>query len=289
MQDIELVIARRMHEYMAGAHPSVFQGSGFDFVGLRDWQPGDRLSSIDWSQSTLTNFSPLITREFEQQSTARIVIVADTSVSTRCGTGGVAIATVIARVVATFAMAGAFFQDQVGLITFDGRFRQMSVRPQVGKNHAIHCLDAYQDVVFDRTQYEPQPVENTFGGLLRKTSIVPVVSDFLFEDYESFLDDLLKLQASHDTFIVLVDSRHAYDLPVISDGWIEAADAETGESCLMSSSDLGQLSGRIVDWQNTVESAALSRGLEVLRVSADADAFHGAAVRFLADRRLRKR
>ena len=278
-----------MHEYMAGAHPSVFQGSGFDFVGLRDWQPGDRLSSIDWSQSTLTNFSPLITREFEQQSTARIVIVADTSVSTRCGTGGVAIATVIARVVATFAMAGAFIQDQVGLITFDGRSRQMSVRPQVGKNHAIHCLDAYQDVVFDRTQYEPQPVENTFGGLLRKTSMVPVVSDFLFEDYESFLDDLLKLQASHDTFIVLVDSRHAYDLPVISDGWIEAADAETGESCLMASSDLGQLSGRSVDWQNTVESAALSRGLEVLRVSADADAFHGAAVRFLADRRLRKR
>jgi hypothetical protein len=267
----------------------VFQGSGFDFVGLRDWQPGDRLSSIDWSQSTLTNFSPLITREFEQQSTARIVIIADTSVSTRCGTGGVPIATVIARVVATFAMAGAFFQDQVGLITFDGRSRQMSVRPQVGKTHAIHCLDAYQDVVFGRTQYEPQPVENTFGGLLRKTSMVPVVSDFLFDDYEFFLDELLKLQASHDTFVVLVDSRHAYDLPVISDGWIEAVDAETGESCLMSSSDLGRLSSRIVDWQNTVESAALSRGLEVLRVSADADAFHGAAVRFLADRRLRKR
>lgn len=274
---------------MAGAHPSVFQGSGFDFVGLRDWQPGDRLSSIDWSQSTLTNFSPLITREFEQQSTARIVIVADTSVSTRCGTRGVPIATVVARAVATFAMAGAFFQDQVGLITFDGRCRHMSVRPQVGKNHAIHCLDAYQDVVFGRTQYEPQPVANTFDGLLRKTSMVPVVSDFLFEDYESFLDDLLKLQASHDTFVVLVDSRHAYDLPVISDGWIEAADVETGQSHLLSSSELQQLGDRVFDWQNTVEAAALSRGLEVLRVSADIDTFHGAVVRFLADRRLRKR
>ena len=46
VQDIELVIVRRMHEYMAGAHPSVFQGGGFEFVGLRDWQPGDRLSSV---------------------------------------------------------------------------------------------------------------------------------------------------------------------------------------------------------------------------------------------------
>jgi len=289
VQDIELAIVRRMHEYMAGAHASVFQGSGFDFVGLRDWQPGDRLSAIDWSQSTLTNFSPLITREFEQQSTARIVIIADTSVSTRCGGRGVPIAMVIARAVATFAMAGAFFQDQVGLITFDGRSRHMSVRPQVGKNHAMHCLDAYQDVVLGRKHYEPQLVENTFDGLLRKTSMAPVVSDFLFEDYESLLDELLKLQASHDTFVVLVDCRDAYDLPVISDGWIEAADVETGQSRLLSSSELEQLGDRIVGWQDTVEAAAQSRGLEVLRISADIDAFHGAVVQFLAGRRLRKR
>ena len=115
------------------------------------------------------------------------------------------------------------------------------------------------------------------------------MSDFLFEDYESLLDELLKLQASHDTFVVMVDSRHAYDLPVISDGWIEAADVETGQSHLLSSSELQQLGDRVVEWQNTVEAAALSRGLEVLRVSADIDTFHGAVVRFLANRRLRKR
>ena len=289
VQDIELVIVRRMHEYMAGAHPSVFQGGGFEFVGLRDWQPGDRLSSIDWSQSTLTNFSPLISREFEQQSTAQIVIIADTSISTRCGTQGVPIATVIARIVATFAMAGAFFQDQVGLITFDGRSRQLSVRPQVGKNHAIHCLDAYQDVVLGRKKYERQRIDNSFDGLLRKTSLVPLVSDFLFEDYESLLDEVLKLQASHDTFIVIVDSRHAYDMPVIADGWIEVADVETGQSRLLSSSELQQLGDRIAAWQDTVEAAALSRGLEVLRVGTDVDIFHSVIVRFLADRRLRKR
>ena len=289
VQDIELVIVRRMHEYMAGAHPSVFQGGGFDFVGLRDWQPGDRLSSIDWSQSTLTNFSPLISREFEQQSTARIVIIADTSISTRCGTQGVPIATVIARTVATFAMAGAFFQDQVGLITFDGRSRQLSVRPQVGKSHAIHCVDAYQDVVLGKKKYKSDRIDNTFDGLLRKTSLVPFVSDFLFEDYESLLDELLKLQASHDTFVVIVDSRDAYDMPVISDGWIEVTDVETGQSRLLSSSELQQLGDRIAAWQDTVEAAALSRGLEVLRVGTDVDIFHSVIVRFLADRRLRKR
>ena len=120
IRDIELVIRRRMKEFAVGGHSSVFRGPGLDLVGLRDWAPGDRLSSVDWPQSTLTNFSPMVTREFERESNAPVVIVADTSLSTRCGINGVSIASIIARAVATFALAAAFFQDLVGLITFDG-------------------------------------------------------------------------------------------------------------------------------------------------------------------------
>ena len=70
IQDVELVIVRRMQEFAIGAHPSLFHGAGYDLAGLRDWQPGDRLSTIDWAQSSLTNFSPLVTREFDQDCTS---------------------------------------------------------------------------------------------------------------------------------------------------------------------------------------------------------------------------
>ena len=83
--EIELFILKRMKEFTLGDHASVFKGPGFNFVGVRDWEPGDRMSSIDWAQSSLTNFSPMITREFEQDSNAAIVAVADASLSTRCG------------------------------------------------------------------------------------------------------------------------------------------------------------------------------------------------------------
>ena len=289
VQDIELVIVRRMREYMAGAHPSVFQGGGFEFAGLRDWQPGDRIASIDWPQSTLTNFSPLVTREFEPPSTARILIVADTSLSTRCGAGGVPIATVIARAVGTLALAGAFFQDQVGLITFDQRSRQLTVRPQVGKAHAIHCLDAYQDLVLGRSSPDPHRSGGSFAGLLRRTSMVPVVSDFLFDDHDAMLEELLALNATHDVFIVLIDSRQAFELPGISAGWVEGCDVETGETRLLSSSDLRRLGARVSDWQDGVERRARALGLEVLRLGASAGRFHEQVVEFLADRRMRKR
>ena len=288
IQDIELVIVRRMREHMAGAHPSVFQGAGFEFAGLRDWQPGDRLTSIDWPQSTLTNFSPLVTREFEQPSTARLVIVADTSLSTRCGAAAAPIAAVIARTVATLALAGAFFQDRVGLITFDPQSRRLLVRPQIGRNHAIHCLDAYQDLVLARSAQEPRRTDDNFFGLLRKPSMVPVVSDFLFEDTEPLLAELLALNATHDVFVVLIDSRHAFDLPVRSAGWVEGCDVETGESRLLSADDVRRLGERVAEWQDGVEARAAGLGLEVLRLGADAERFHDQLVEFLADRRLRR-
>ena len=80
LAEVELIIMRRLREYTLGDHRSLFHGPGFDYVGLRDWQPGDRMSAVDWPQSSLTNFSPLIVRDFEQPGTASVVVVADRSV-----------------------------------------------------------------------------------------------------------------------------------------------------------------------------------------------------------------
>src|SRR5918996_262161 len=129
--EIELLVLKRMREFTLGEHSSVFHGAGFDFTGLRDWQAGDRFESIDWPQSTLTNFSPLVVREFEQRSTSSVVVVADASLSTRCGINGVPIARAIARVIATVGMSAVFFQDLFGLMTFHSTMEQLSaVRPR---------------------------------------------------------------------------------------------------------------------------------------------------------------
>src|SRR3989475_10376777 len=145
LTEIELLILRRMREFTIGEHRSVFHGSGFDLVGLREWQPGDRMSQIDWPQSTMTNFSPMIVRDFEQRSTATVITVADASLSTRCGIDGIPIAAAIARTIGTIGMSAVFFQDMFGLITFGAKFEEIkAIRPRIGKNQVIHCLEAYQ-------------------------------------------------------------------------------------------------------------------------------------------------
>src|SRR5258706_12336744 len=129
LTEIELLIMRRMREFTIGEHRSLFHGSGFDFVGLRDWQPGDRMSHIDWGQSTLTNFSPMVVRDSEQRIPATVIAVADGSLSTRCGIDGVPIAAAIARAIGTIGMSAVFFQDMFGLITFDTNFDRLPGPP----------------------------------------------------------------------------------------------------------------------------------------------------------------
>ena len=287
--EVELLILKRMREFTMGEHRSLFHGSGFDFVGLREWVAGDRLSSIDWPQSTLTNFSPIIVREFEQPSTAGVIVVADGSLSTRCGIDGVPIAAAIARAIATIGMSAVFFQDMFGLMMFDAGFdRLTAVRPRTGKNQVIHCLDAYQYRRGLQDVKVSESLSRSIAGFMRKTSLVPIISDFLFDRPHDVLRELAHLNSSHDVFLVLIDAAFAFELPKISVGWIEAFDVETGRSGVMSRGRMRTLARRVGAWQDEVERAAKDAGLDVLRLGLDQTQSLIALTEFVMERRLRK-
>ena len=289
LTEIELLIMRRMREFTIGEHRSLFHGSGFDFVGLRDWQAGDRMSQIDWAQSTLTNFSPMVVRDYEQRSTATVVAIADNSLSTRCGIDGIPIAAAIARTIGTIGMSAVFFQDLFGLITFDAKFEQLAaIRPRIGKNQVIHCLDAYQFGEGLTRLKRADSLSMSLAGFMRKTSMVPVISDFLFDEAGSVMKELAQLNSMHDVFIVLIDRAFAFELPAVSAGWIEAFDVETGKSKVMSRHALKALSSRTRAWQNEVAKLAKDNDLDVLRIGVDEVQTTIALSEFIAERRLRK-
>ena len=287
--EIELRVLKRMKELTLGDHGSVFHGSGVDFVGLRDWQAGDRPSSIDWPQSTLTNFTPMVIREYEQPGTAPIVVVADHSPSTRCGIGGTPIAAGIARAIATIGLSAVYFQDMFGMLAFDEGFARMAaIRPRVGRGHVIHCLDAYQSGAQMEDVRTGRRLATTIGGHLRRTTLVPVISDFLFEDAADVIRELAHLHSQHDVFLVLIDSAFAFELPSVSAGWIEAFDVETQSERLVSHRELKALASRVREWQDGVERQAHDADLDVLRLDVSADKSLPALLEFVTVRRLRK-
>ncbi|MEZ5418318.1 MAG: DUF58 domain-containing protein [Vicinamibacterales bacterium] len=285
---IELLILRRLAGGTTGDHRSRADGTGFDFVGLRDWQAGDRFSSIDWPQSTITNFAPMIVREFDQPSTATVLAVADASLSTRCGADGTAGAAVVARALATIGLSAAFFQDRFGLLAFDRGFSAVTgIAPRTGRGHVVHCLDAYES----RRGLEPvagASVAAALSGSLRTSGLVPVISDFLFEDALAFVRELAAVNVTHDVFLVLVDSRHAFLDGGLSSGWVTVRDVEHGAPQIVSRRTYRALAARAAEWQQEVARAARAADLDVVELGPDQARGEIALAEFVAERRLRK-
>jgi uncharacterized protein (DUF58 family) len=289
LSEIELLILKRMRDFTIGDHRSMFHGTGFDFVGLRDWQPGDRLAAIDWPQSTITNFSPMVVRDFDQPSTAGVMVVADVSQSTLCGVDGVPIAAAIARAIGIIGISAVFFQDTFGLITFDAGFSDLAaVRPRIGKNQVIHCLDAYQHHRGLQEVKAGDSLSTRIAGYIRKPSLIPVVSDFLFDDAKTIITELTELHSTHDVILVVIDSAFAYDLPPVSAGWVEAFDVETGRSRIVSRGTLRSLARRAREWQDDVQRIAKDAGIDVLRLGLNETESAVSLSEFVAERRLRK-
>ena len=130
-----------------------------------------------------------------------IVAVADASLSTRCGAHGVPIAAAIARSVAAVGLSALFFQDMFGLITFDdgsSRWRRRG-RASAAARHLLPGFVSAADGQGRRGRH--RDITTTIESHLRKTSLVPVISDFLFADAPRILSELSLLNAVHDVFL----------------------------------------------------------------------------------------
>jgi uncharacterized protein (DUF58 family) len=218
-----------------------------------------------------------------------VVVVADISASTRCGVNGIPIARGVARALATIGMSAVFFQDMFGLVTFDGIDGGLAaIRPRIGRNQVIHCLDAYQDGRGFEDLTAAESLSMTVGSFMRRTALVPFISDFLFENPDSVIRELTLLSSTHDVFIVLIDAAFAFDMPKVSAGWIEAVDVETGRTQMMSRASFAEMRARVTAWQDSVAMTARHAGLDVVRIGPDPAQSDLALAEFVAERRLRK-
>jgi hypothetical protein len=181
------------------------------------------------------------------------------------------------------------FQDQFGLITFDNLFQQVAAaRPRIGKSHVSYCLDLYQHRHETNGAIAQGGVTASIAAYLRKTSLVPVISDFLFTDAARVIRELAILNASHDLVSLMVDVRFAFKFPDVSAGWVEGYDVETGRTQVFSRREMAQLAVRVGEWQEQMMQLARDQGLDMVRIGLDRWEMESALVEFVAERRLRK-
>jgi uncharacterized protein (DUF58 family) len=291
VEEIDLQVLERVEDLVYGEHGSIYSStSHFDFTGLREWQPGDAQARIDWAHSTVNAFSPLVVRESVEPHALDVMIAADASPSTRCGRSDVTIARVVARALATIGFSAALFQDSVGLVLYDfaGERAPWIEPPHRGRAQILRLIELYEAGCTARAA-TGESLAAIVSRELGRTSLVFVISDFLFPDAGDVIRELAGLRPRHDVVIGMVDAAFAFVLPAASAGWIECADAETGRTTILSARAAARLPARVAEYQAELARCAERADVDLVSLGDDPDRFHVALLELFIERRLHRR
>ena len=229
VKTIELRTRRLVNTIFSGEYRSVFRGTGMEFAEVRAYQHGDDYRSIDWNVSARMGL-PYV-KTFHEERELTVLLVVDRSGSVEFG-GPVAKADVGIEVSAVLALAAARQNDRVGALIFSDGIDHV-VRPKKGRRHALR-------VIRDLVAFKPVnrgtniTAALTYASrLLRHRAILVVVSDFRARGWE---EPLSRIARRHEVVAITVDDPREFELP--DAGWVELADAETGERHLVDTSDV---------------------------------------------------
>ena len=226
---LEIQARRLASTTIAGDYRSVFRGSGIEFAEAREYTPGDDVRLIDWNVTARMG-TPWV-KQYVEEREAPVICAVDVSASQRVTRHPQGRTAVAAELTALLSFAAAYQHDRAGLLTFTDRIEQF-VPPARGTKHVLRIV---REVL--RGQHSGQGTSlasacDYLARVLRRRSIVFLISDFIDRDYEQALRTLAR---RNDVIaLTLVDPL---DLAIPDLGLVEFEDAETGTRAVVDTSD----------------------------------------------------
>jgi len=218
---IEITTRGLVNEVFSGEYHSVFKGRGMEFAEVREYQLGDDIRNIDWNVSARMGH-PYV-KVFDEERELTVILMVDVSSSGNFGTSKQMKGEVAAELSAVLAFSAIKNNDKVGLIIFSDKIEKF-IPPRKGKQHVLRVI---REILY----YKPEEAQTDMNAALeylirviKRRSIVFLISDFLTENYQKALQ---VANNKHDIITIDILDPREVDLPNV--GFIELEDAETGE------------------------------------------------------------
>lgn len=230
VRQIEIQTRGLVNDVFSGEYHSVFRGRGMEFAEVREYQYGDDIRTIDWNVSARMGH-PFV-KVFDEERELTVMLLVDLSSSGEFGTHEQMKGEIAVEICALLAFSAIKNNDKVGLIIFTDKIEKF-VPPKKGKKHVLRVL---RELLYFKPEAKKTNISAALeylSHIVRKRSVVFLVSDFISENYEKALRIANR---RHDIIAVSVGDPRERELPDV--GFIELEDAETGEMLTIDSNDL---------------------------------------------------
>ncbi len=228
VQRIEIATRGLVNEVFSGEYHSVFKGRGMEFAEVREYQVGDDIRTIDWNVSARMGH-PFV-KVFEEERELTVMLLVDVSSSGNFGTATQMKGELAAELSAVLAFSAIKNNDKVGLMIFSDKIEKY-IPPRKGKQHVLRVIREILYYKPEDTQTDLNVALEYLSRVVKRRSIVFVISDFLTENYEKSLQ---VANRKHDLITISITDPREVELPNV--GFIELEDAETGETILVDTS-----------------------------------------------------
>jgi uncharacterized protein (DUF58 family) len=229
VRQLEIRTRGLVNQVFTGEYHSVFKGRGMSFSEVREYQIGDDVRTIDWNVTA--RFDHTFVKVFEEERELTVMLLVDMSGSQFFGSQGQLKRDVALELSAILAFSAMRNSDKVGAILFSDEI-ELFVPPRKGRSHALRIVRELISFEPKRPATSIKKALEYLNHVLKKRSIVFVISDFMDQGYETALRIAGK---RHDLIgITLLDPREN-ELPKV--GLITFRDAETGQQRWIDTSD----------------------------------------------------
>ncbi|MDR1899231.1 MAG: DUF58 domain-containing protein [Treponema sp.] len=235
---LPLIAGFLAEDLLAGDFSSVFRGQGIEFDEVRHYERGDDIRSIDWNASA--RFGTPFVKMYREERELTVLIVLDCSGSMRAGGTGEPGRSRYEQAVLTAALI-AFSAERTGQRTGALFFDRGVIRifpPKKGRRHTMAILGGALSLLpgapagkgtdaggrgMDSGGSNLEAALAGAGRLLKKRSLVVLISDFFCVNWEQGLGDLCR---KHDVIAIRIEDPLDAVLP--DAGLVPMEDPETG-------------------------------------------------------------
>lgn len=218
----EIRIRKAINSHMQGDFHSIFKGSGLEFDDVRSYQYGDDIRTIDWNVSAKGHGT--FVKTFKEEKEQSVFFMLDVSASQEIGAEGQQKIDVAKEICALLSMSAIKENNQVGLICFSDE-KEKYVKPGKGLKHSFQLVSTIFKMIPKSKQTDLTKGIHYTLNLLKRKSVVILISDFIDEGYEHNLKALSRL---HDLVVVQVSDIRETKFPNL--GIIPLLDKESGKT-----------------------------------------------------------
>ena len=228
LRRFEIIIRRAVNSHLHGSINSVFKGTGIEFDDVRAYQYGDDVRSIDWINSAKGH--GVFVKTFKEEREQTVFFMLDVSASQALGQRGLSKSQVAKEVCGVLSLSAIVEGSQVGLYCFaEGKERY--IQPEKGMPAAYRLVKSIMDLTPKTVKTNIQAAIFTALKMLKRRSVVVLISDFVDTNYEASFAALARM---HDLVVVHVYHPMELDFPRL--GIVPLFDREKGKKVWMNTS-----------------------------------------------------